>query len=244
VSRRPLEAGEVISESDDELDEDWLKLRKNAEVNKLGLPGLVVRFLEIFDEFIHKEDPQSHIHLRDCIIRFAREHGAQLRHANVTNEFTKKLDELLEEHLISEEIHSAALEIVKGKKTNFHENNELSQRLERLDVRDEDTPLALADCGAHKDSVTKKGLEDRGQGTVRSTTGNFSPTTAYPDRDVEMGEVSLKMALDTTSEEDEELPWGLCYCGKDATATPSGSNFIACSGTVRFRNLKCQKLVH
>lgn len=227
LSKRPLQLGEVISESEDDMSEQWLRPLKHAEIDKLNFSEASRRFLEIYDDFIHEENPQSDRHLSDCIIRLARERGLLLCQKHITNEFTTKLNELVEEHLIPEEIRRDALDIVETKKANTHKDNELSQRLKSVGVQNQDTLLAPTDCGTRKDPVPEEEWKISRQAIM--------PGTRYPNRDVDMSEafpVASKKAPDTTPDEDKDSPWGLCYCGQDATATPDELDVIICSAVV------------
>jgi hypothetical protein len=236
LSKRPLRAGEVISESDDELDEGWMYRRKHAEIDKLGLPETARRFLKTFDDFMHEESLQSDMHVGDSIIRFARECGVRICRDDATNQFTKKLDELLEEDIISKEVHSKALEIVRDQEAKVHEANELSQRLEQLDVQYEETSLNPAGYGngVKKAHVRKKDRKGKGKAVVTET-GYLTPTTADLDGNVDMSDASLSMpaeSLDTSKDEDTNLPYDLCYCGEDAPMAPGKVGILACTNIV------------
>lgn len=146
VSKRPLQPGEVISESDDELDEGWMYFRKHVEIDKTKLSEASKRFLKIYDDFMHEENLQSEMHVEESIIRFARQCRQKLLDDNdVYCEFKKKMDELLEEDIISKEVHEALENIVNA--------NELSQRLAYLDIQYRKTPVAPTDNGADQGLV-------------------------------------------------------------------------------------------
>ncbi|CAN9257878.1 unnamed protein product [Alternaria alternata] len=146
VSKRPLQPGEVISESDDELDEGWMYFRKHVEIDKTKLSEASKRFLKIYDDFMHEENLQSEMHVEESIIRFARQCRQKLLDDNdVYCEFKKKMDELLEEDIISKEVHEALENIVNA--------NELSQRLAYLDIQYQKTPVAPTDNGADQGLV-------------------------------------------------------------------------------------------
>ncbi|KAG9195717.1 hypothetical protein G6011_00838 [Alternaria panax] len=140
ISKRPLQPGEVISESDDELDEGWMYCRKHAEIYKTGLSEPAKRFLKLYDDFMHEENLQSEIHVGESIVRFARERGPQMHGDNdLVGEFKKKIDELLEEDLVSKDVAHEALEMVENQKWNVKETTELSERLAHLDVEYQET---------------------------------------------------------------------------------------------------------
>jgi hypothetical protein len=255
LSRRPLQPGEVISESDDELDEEWMYRRKHAEIDKSGLPETTKRFLKLFDDFMHEESLQSDTHAGDAIIRFARECGGQIWRDGAMMEFTKKLDELLEDDIISRELQIKALEIAESHRTNA---NELSQRLAQLDVQHQDTSVGLARVGADMRPTSKKDRKGKGKATNSAMdwadkvpeevfaemyrprspahNGYLTPNTPDHDGDMNMGEAPLSIPtqpLDKSQDEGGDLPYDLCYCGQDASAAPGASDIIACNDTVR-----------
>ncbi|KAL1795498.1 hypothetical protein ACET3X_005722 [Alternaria dauci] len=156
ISKRPLQPGEVISESDDELDEGWMYCRKHVEIDKTKLSDASKRFLKLYDDFMREENLQSEMHVEESIVRFARECGPQLLHDDeVYREFRKKLDELLEEDIISKEVHEA-LKIVENKEGNSTAANELARHLAFLDVQYQETPVAPTDEGENQNLVPRQ----------------------------------------------------------------------------------------
>ncbi|CAA9963951.1 hypothetical protein PTMSG1_07310 [Pyrenophora teres f. maculata] len=214
-SKRPLEPGEEISESDDELDKEWMSQLKYAGFEKDKLPEAVSRFLKVFDAFMHEEHLHSIFHMGEAIIRFARQHGSTMWEDDTTmSEFTIKLDELLEDDLITKEVHAAAFEIVEAQKPNT-DANQLSQRLSELDVQQQEIPK----------------LDRKGKGRATLTeTGHITPITAAADSDgdLDMGEPSPRIPSAKHEDEDTDPPYDECYCGEDASATPGASGIIAC----------------
>ncbi|RAQ98922.1 polycomb protein vefs-box [Stemphylium lycopersici] len=232
-SKRPLQPGEEISESDDELDEDWMHLRKYAEIDRIGLPAPASRFLKVFDDFMHDENLHADIHAGDAIIRFARRNGARIWQDDIMTEFTKKLDELLEDDLISKEVHAGAIQLVHDQKMSPLESNELSQRLAELDVQHQ-ADRGLAGHKTRRGPMSKRDGKGKGKAVVTET-GHLTPITADSDGDVDMREVSLNVPADLQgAPQDENLdpPYDECYCGEDASATPGPSGFVACSNIV------------
>ncbi|USP80455.1 hypothetical protein yc1106_07729 [Curvularia clavata] len=149
LSKRPLQPGEEISESDDELNEGWMYSRKHAEIDQLSVSGPARQFLKAFDDFMHEESLHADIHAGDAIIRFAKCKTC-IWYDEVVNEFTKKLNELLEDDVISREVHTKAIEIVNAQKKSTAESNHLSQQLAELNVQhgeDVDPPYDECYCG-------------------------------------------------------------------------------------------------
>ena len=241
ISKRPLQRGEVISESDDELDERWMYRRKHAEIDKADLPEASRRFLKVFDDFMHEENLQADMHVGGSIIRFARGRGVQIWRDGIMWEFVKKLNELLMENVISSAVYWKALETVSEQKVGIQEDNELSQRQE--------TPLGPADYEAKNRPAKEIGFNpeyqtcpslDRADGmyhsvygtnkdlapqndrkskdeTIVAETGYLTPINGDLDGDVNMSEASLENPaelLGTTHDEDENTdpPYDLQTC--------------------------------
>jgi hypothetical protein len=128
------------------------------------------------------------------------------------------------------------LEIVRDPEAKVHEANELSQRLEQLDVQYEETSLNPAGYGngVKKAHVQKKDRKGKGKAVVTET-GYLTPTTADLDGNVDMSDASLSMpaeSLDTSKDEDTSLPYDLCYCGEDASMAPGKVGILACNNIV------------
>jgi hypothetical protein len=238
-SKRPLRQGEAISESDDELDEGWMHLRKHTEIDKEDLPEAAARFIKFFDNFMHEESLHSDTHAGDAIIRFSQSQAARICEEGVFDEFKKKMDELLEDNVITKEVHDGALDIVTARKSNTTDSNELSQRLAELDVQHEGAALGPAGHRANKGPQSKKDRKGKGKAMVTDT-GHLTPITADSDGDVDMKNSSLQEPPDppnTLSTETGDSAFDLCNCGEDASATPGSSGIIACSSIVSFTAL-------
>jgi hypothetical protein len=234
-SKRPLRQGEAISESDDELDEGWMHLRKHTEVEKEGLSATVTRFLNVYDDFMHDESLHSDTHAGDAIIRFSQHQGVRLWQEGIYDEFKKKLDELLEDEIISKEVHVNAREIVVHRKPTTTAVNKLSQRLAELNVQHEEAALGPAGHKANKGPPPRFDRKGKGKAAVTET-GHLTPITADSDGDVDVRDTSLHELPDMPNlqdTEDGDPPYDLCYCGEDASATPGSSGIIACSSIVR-----------
>jgi hypothetical protein len=224
ISKRPLKEGEEITESDDELDEEWMTLRKHAELDKEELSESATRFLRIFDDFMHEEGLHSDFHAGDAIVRFSRQHGARLWKEELTHEFREKLNELLEDSIISSELHLGALEIVNAQKTT---TDSFLQRLAELDVQH---PL-----GHRADTAPKPTTDRKGKGkAIVTETGNLTPITADSDGDVEMHEATIAEteAMTRVQGESSDPPFDQCYCGQDAIASPGVSGIVSCCSVV------------
>lgn len=234
-SRRPLVTGECISESDDDADDTWIKSRKSAEFDKrVNLSATTKEFLKIYDTHMRSEQLHSDVHARDALVRFAREQGEWLLRNDATEVFKQKLDELLEDHIITEDVHSTCLEHVEKTRSDMVEENlEISKRLSQLEVR-QTSHDSLYDDPPPLPSKMRR--PDKGKGKARITeTGQLTPVTHDSDGDLEMREATLSTAVDpmnTISETTPPLPYDLCLCGEDAQASYRTSPLIACASMV------------
>jgi hypothetical protein len=255
-SRRPLITGEYISESDDDLDDSWLRLRRSAEFDKEEqLPPSVKKFLKALDAHMWNEHLQSDLHVGDAMVRFARENRYWIWQEGVSEAFTDKLDELLQDNIISKETHTGCLDIVETAKSDqAGEGSELSQRLSQIQVGHDEpyeypprlrntrspevTPSANLASNERKGGIGQTRV-DKGKGKARVTeTGNLTPITADSDGDLEMREATLITDAEFDADREESSappPYDLCLCGKDAQASTRKSPMIACANMVRMK---------
>ncbi|KAF1844947.1 uncharacterized protein K460DRAFT_376497 [Cucurbitaria berberidis CBS 394.84] len=232
-SKRPLKEGESISESDDEVDTEWIALRKRAEDRKNNLlSDTARRFLNVFDRFMQDESIHADIHAGDAIVRFARGNGAWLWQEQVFQEFQTKLDELLEDDIISKEVHAASLEFVEGQKPAEREAYEISQRFAGLDVQHTQTRLIPASNSVA--NRTRKSQNDKKAKAKAIGNGHLTQITTDSDGDVQMRGASLHNHPDPETtlqggDADAEPPYDLCLCGTDALISRA-SAVIVCDG--------------
>jgi len=254
VSRRPLETGEYINESDDEVDDSWIRLRKWAEFTKEeSLADTAKLFLKGFDAHMWEEQLQSDVHVGDSIVRFARQHRDWVWKENLFEPFKKKIDELLQDSIISQETHTGSLDIVEAARpVQAEEAPNISQRLANLEARqfshddlyDDPPPLRTRRSqepdsmtgsahGRSEGSSTQK--PNKGKGKARVTdTGHLTPITADSDGDLEMREATMITEIVRAEQEKDTkpLPYDLCLCGADAQASSRNSPLLACSSMV------------
>ncbi|KAF4556868.1 Hypothetical protein D9617_1g087500 [Elsinoe fawcettii] len=108
ISKRQLMAGEYLSESDEDSEEDWaaqkqrfrsapLKGASRGELNK------------VFDRYIHDEKISSDMHLQHAVVRFARHFNKHLRRPLILCDWKTKLQQLRLTGLISSRLHDYCL---------------------------------------------------------------------------------------------------------------------------------------
>jgi hypothetical protein len=238
-SRRPLKAGECISESDDETDDTWIKLRKSAEFNKdKQLSDAAKHFLKAYDGHMWEERLQSDIHVGDALTRFVREKSKWIWQEQVFDAFKEKVDELLQDGIISKEIHTHSLSTVESHKPPMAtEANEISHRLAQLNVKPSSQESLSQDPPSTQPLQHKKTPNPKGKAKITST-GHLTPLTADSDGDMDMRDQTLTTDTEPPTPQSKSqrvvvVPYDLCLCGKDAQASNRDSPMVACSGMVR-----------
>lgn len=233
-TRRPLVTGECISESDDDEDDTWIRSRKSAEFEKkANIPTAIKEFLKVFDTHMRSEQLHSDGFAGQALVRFAREKRQWIWREDVTAAFNKKLNELLEDEIISEEVHAECREIVESAGPDMAEDNhEIAERLAQLEVI-QTTHDELYDDPPPLRSNTRKPTKGKGKGKAKVTdTGHLTPLTADSDGDLEMREATLGTEADSVSTAEQTvspLPYDLCLCSEDAQASYRKSPIIACT---------------
>ncbi|KAH9867499.1 hypothetical protein IAQ61_008093, partial [Plenodomus lingam] len=223
VTKQPLHAGDEISESDEEVDLGWMQLRRDAEISKEGITEVAKRFQKAFDGFMQDENLQADIHASDAVVRFTREMNSWLSE-DVFGELSSKLDELLQDDIITKDTHTACLEIVRTPQFEGQAADEAQHRFESTEM------------GLHPILKTNSGRKGRGKAKVTNT-GHLTPITTDSDGDLEMRETVLNSdsrmqppgLYSTTQPTYDE-----CYCGEDPLVSFNASPVIACNRLVSF----------
>ena len=90
-TKRPIHEGEPLSESDDDIDEEWLhQLHADTLAALPGATRVEREFLQRFDRHMLTEAPASYDHTAETLVRFCRQNRAWLRRPDVRFEFVKK----------------------------------------------------------------------------------------------------------------------------------------------------------
>lgn len=108
-SKRVVQAGEWLSESDEDADDSWLRLRqKSRRVNDAScqLTGL-------YNAHMASEGPLANIHLPHAIVRFTRRHRENLNHPAMLTAFKTKLDHLKLRRYLTEHTKASCLELLQ-----------------------------------------------------------------------------------------------------------------------------------
>lgn len=114
-SKREVQPGEVLSESDAEPDDTWLRTKHGAE-DFPQLTGAARQFAGLFDGHLLQDEPRNlaNIHVGEAVVRFVRRFATRLRQPHLRQELKFKLQELMEMELISDEYVDYCLSLVPG----------------------------------------------------------------------------------------------------------------------------------
>jgi hypothetical protein len=219
ISKRPLQEGEYISESDDEVEMDWVQQRKDAQITtEVNLSEATKRLLLVFDPFMREERLHGDYHMADALVRFSRAKASLLWRDGIFDEFKVKLASLLEENIISEQIHDACINIVEDV-----DRTSISESGHQTGV-----PLSIALNRLNRTMRPTRVNKGKGRATLTDM-GQITPQTAVSDGDAEMRDASADMG----SEEPiiNASSYELCLCGEDALASLSRPS-ITCESIV------------
>ncbi|KAG8626064.1 hypothetical protein KVT40_006465 [Elsinoe batatas] len=110
ISKRPIQAGEELSESDEGSEDDWAAQKQ--KLRKTDLQGdSRGELFKVFDQYIHRERISSDKHLQHAVIRFAKAHHKQLRRPLVFRDWKIKLKQLRLTGLLSRVYHDFCIEL-------------------------------------------------------------------------------------------------------------------------------------
>lgn len=112
VGKRPLSEGEMISESDDDIDEGWLKVKRHRATNDSGIPETAREFMKKFDDYIQDEQLSGDRYAGDALVRFARLHRRWLSKPRRAEEFKCKLSELRNDRIISGTVFNYCMKLI------------------------------------------------------------------------------------------------------------------------------------
>ncbi|KAI4724501.1 hypothetical protein E4T49_07791 [Aureobasidium sp. EXF-10728] len=114
-SKREVEPGEVLSESDAEPDDSWLRVKHRVE----GFPqltGAAREFAILFDDNLQEEATSlANKHVCEFVVRFVRRFVVRLRQPHLLQEFKAKLGELNARNLIPDNYVEYCLGLVAEK---------------------------------------------------------------------------------------------------------------------------------
>ncbi|KAG5440478.1 hypothetical protein PCK2_000412, partial [Pneumocystis canis] len=115
MSKRKIIPGEILSESEDDVDETWL-IQKHEDIldDFMDITVSEKAFMKLWDRFIIKDRPIGHCHLPDSILRFVYSHKNILQTENLVSEFWKHLLNLVQYKIIDLVTLRKSMEVVRN----------------------------------------------------------------------------------------------------------------------------------
>ena len=113
VTKRQLKEGELISESDDEMDQDWLQQKHDETIEDfMDIAAPEKEFIKVYDAHMLVENLSSSLHLADALIRFCRTHKGLLARRDMSLEFYKNATNLLLHGAIKPSVIKSCADII------------------------------------------------------------------------------------------------------------------------------------
>lgn len=104
VSKRPFEEGEDVSESDEDVDESWLRARLRDDMSTLKLNKGSEDFFRDWNSVANEEDFSADVLTREGVVRFTRLFQRRLGDAEYREEFMRFLTRLKSHGVIDSEV--------------------------------------------------------------------------------------------------------------------------------------------
>ena len=146
IAKCPLDEGDEVSESDDNIDEEWLLEKHRDTIDSFTdtLPQ-EKEFMQLYDRHMLREDVSSDLHSGEALIRFCRANKTWLQKPSMRLEFSKKSAALKLQGALSRTTIRACLDIINSPTLMSPENE---------DTMEVDTPPTPASREPHSAPIS------------------------------------------------------------------------------------------
>lgn len=132
ISKRPLQEGEYVSESDDDVSVSWFEQKMCADLAAAQhIPKASQAFLKKYDTHMRHEHLHGTYYLGDALIRFVKSKGTSLCQESLVKEFKMKIQELLEDDHISKEFHGECVRLIDKQESTARTANKASRAIDK-----------------------------------------------------------------------------------------------------------------
>ncbi|KAF2168138.1 hypothetical protein M409DRAFT_53450 [Zasmidium cellare ATCC 36951] len=114
TSKQILKPGDEISDSDEDVDDTWMKQTQRHDLKKMGEDGISLDFNELFNRQLDEEQPMSDTLTSDAIVRFARRWVDLLKDPKWKEKFQAKLTQLETRRILREETVKYCMDLVEA----------------------------------------------------------------------------------------------------------------------------------
>jgi len=188
TSKHAIAEGDMLSESDDDLDEDWLVRMQQEGYRDDDRAHVVIDMLTQLDDHMRREGISADIHVGDSLVRFIRLHIDVSTPEGVKIAFRQKVQELRKDEIIDNQIYKHCVSVL-------------------------DVPHHISVAEPPRDALTN-GTTEKAASVLNNGTGNGQHTnnnTRSPSRisDKNMEYMSLEQldVLLSLSPKGEEAMW-------------------------------------
>ena len=116
TSKQLIQPGELLAESDDDVDEYWLAQTQGRALEDLGITGAAKDFTRAFNQHLAREQSDSSLLVRDALIRFARSYKEEFRDVGWQRLFRAKLNQLRSVGIIADEIVTFCVHLIQAER--------------------------------------------------------------------------------------------------------------------------------
>ncbi|KAF1990876.1 hypothetical protein K402DRAFT_205322 [Aulographum hederae CBS 113979] len=214
TSKMPLKEGDMVSESDDDIDEGWLALhQRQITQDEPGLSEDQKDFMKEFDDHMRVESLSGDIYAGDALVRFVRERPACLLKKGTRVQFVKKVEELRADNIINEAVLKHCIQAAE-------------------DVQEDSNPVSSANSPQMSTRATQQHEISRvsGSPTVEAASrknGNDATTSPSPSvkSNLTAGMTQKEInVLALFAQGSPSVEWKRTTSAKDALRQPSEAN--------------------
>ncbi|KAJ9630853.1 hypothetical protein H2203_001378 [Taxawa tesnikishii (nom. ined.)] len=255
ISKRSIYPGEELSESDDDVDLNWLKLKQDTR----RFPGLSKQaqdFIRLFDDYMEVEHLCGDRFVGDALVRFLKKYAKEL--GQCSQPCRDKINQLWEDGIITEQTQSWCLDWIAGRNRSDDtasssrgypdppENGIASDKLHRPLVPESETEkgeksgkqAALSDTPLDTPPPKRRKYMPGGSGgggryvEVEGPEEATISASTKPSKDA--ASVQVNLSADTAAAQQPALQGSKpssCVCGKDVE---SARGSVLCANVVSF----------
>lgn len=121
-SKRRVEPGEELSESDDDVNVTWLKMTQAGRPLP-NLLGAARELAALYDEHMHTEDLAGDHFVGDAVLRFTQAQKEKLSSQGIFHEYLKKLSQLRESGLVAEAMSKYCTGLLEAYRSTLQNGN-------------------------------------------------------------------------------------------------------------------------
>lgn len=116
LSKKAIEPGEIVSDSDESVDEFWMMDVQRLALKELSINGAAQDFAMEFNRHLAREQSTSSLLMKEAVVRFTRLHRKELKDVGWQRPFRKKLEQLQGAGVISRATITHCIQLLQKEK--------------------------------------------------------------------------------------------------------------------------------